>query len=98
MLACSICRSDAKPYFVAALTQYYQCPRCGLVFTDHVPQQTYRQWSKSPGYVNWEEYLPRVFTRIVRDIQLFKPAGRVLEIGSSLGYMLVVLNAAGFEG
>jgi SAM-dependent methyltransferase len=68
------------------------------VFTDHVPQHTYTQWSKSPGYVNWEEYLTNVFTRMVRDIQRFKPAGRVLEIGSSLGYMLVVLNAAGFEG
>lgn len=67
------------------------------MFTNIVPQADYTEWSKSPGYTAREEYLTNVFSRIVRDIQRFKPTGHVLEIGSSLGYLLRVLCSVGFD-
>jgi 2-polyprenyl-3-methyl-5-hydroxy-6-metoxy-1,4-benzoquinol methylase len=95
---CIVCQSAATTLcFTANLTRYYQCQGCSVVFTNQVPQTVYEDWSKSPGYTRWEEYLDNVFTRIVHDIQRFKPDGRVLEIGSSLGYLLRPLIAAGFD-
>jgi 2-polyprenyl-3-methyl-5-hydroxy-6-metoxy-1,4-benzoquinol methylase len=97
MLECAICNSQAKHSFSTDSTSYYQCQSCGLVFTDQVPQQDYAQWSKSPNYRNWEEYLTNVFVRIAHDIEKYKQRGKVLEIGSSLGYLLTVLRSAGFD-
>ena len=79
------------------MTHYFQCLGCRVVFTDRVPQVSYDDWDKSPGYARWEEYLDNVFARVVQDILRFKPDGKVLEIGSSVGYLLRALVAAGFD-
>jgi 2-polyprenyl-3-methyl-5-hydroxy-6-metoxy-1,4-benzoquinol methylase len=94
---CIICKSAARFCFTAGATHYYQCRHCHVVFTNHVPQTSYDEWSKTPGYANWEEYLDNIFTRVVQDIKRFKATGRVLDVGSSLGYLLRALTAAGFE-
>jgi methionine biosynthesis protein MetW len=94
---CIICKSAAKSCFTAGATHYYQCGRCLVVFTNHVPQASYDEWSKTPGYANWEEYLDNIFMRVVQDIKRIRASGRVLDIGSSLGYLLRALIEAGFE-
>src|SRR5690349_16423807 len=66
---CIICKSSSRFYFAAGATRYYQCRRCLVVFTDHVPQASYDEWSKTPGYASWEEYLHNTFTRVVEDIK-----------------------------
>jgi 2-polyprenyl-3-methyl-5-hydroxy-6-metoxy-1,4-benzoquinol methylase len=94
---CIVCHSAARFRFTAQSTHYFQCRRCSVVFTDHVPQMRYENWSESPGYIRWEEYLDNIFARVTYDISRYKSTGRVLEIGSSLGYLLRALVAEGFD-
>ncbi len=95
---CQVCSlSNTKKYFVSNKTTYYHCQSCGFVYANKLPVTSYVDWDKSMAYSKWEEYLKNIYLRMILDIQKYRKKGNVLEIGSSLGFMLETLNKMRFN-
>lgn len=98
MKRCIVCHSKKiKKYFVANSTQYFECQDCTHVFAYKVSNANYDEYFQLEKYTKWKEYLHNIFEKRVRDIEKIQPNGRVLEVGSSVGYMLDIFKQHGYQ-
>jgi len=87
-----------------------KCESCSLVFLNpRLPEEQlesfyedqYFNGTHETGYSNYEgdkSITEKTFVRRVNFIRRFKTAGRILDVGCSLGFFLDVAQRSGFEG
>ncbi|MFW6162086.1 MAG: class I SAM-dependent methyltransferase, partial [Planctomycetota bacterium] len=103
---CNLCGADDPEPLYEGLS-IVRCRRCGLVYATPQPGDaalaslyadayfTERSHPGEPAYVENRAGLERFFDDRLRRLERFVPPGRLLEVGSNLGYLL---NAAGRRG
>ena len=96
-IQCLVCKSkNVRYYFKAKRTSYFKCNDCELIFAVTLPRSTYENYDLS-HYLKLEPYLKNAFHKQVKTIKKYKPRGKVLEIGSGMGYMMELLEDASFS-
>lgn len=76
----------------------YQCPECGMGVTlGEVPDDQYNAYHRDSVYVSAKDQFKNIFSKRVEIISKFKNGGKALEIGSSTGLFLSLLQEKGWE-
>lgn len=94
---CPNCRSKKiHELFSAKNTQYYQCEKCTIVYADELATTEYSSYHRFEEYQRWHPYLDNHFSWVSQQLDRLKTGRKViLEIGSSVGYLMAVLSRRG---
>ncbi|MCE5314280.1 MAG: class I SAM-dependent methyltransferase [Armatimonadota bacterium] len=100
LITCNVCGSDVSKILLTKNGHdVYQCGKCGLAFTWPQPQAIADQYDASyfDLYRRRRGFrLKRGDTRL-KQIELMKQPGKLLDIGCSLGYFIEAANARGWD-
>lgn len=96
MKSCIACNSNLKFLGENQGVAIYQCPDCGLGATAG-EQEEYEAYHRDPVYITEREQFSNIFQKRVDIISRFMKKGKVLEVGSSAGNLLVLLKRRGWE-
>lgn len=106
--ACPICRADSKVAWLLNKNDYslYRCADCNHIFVDPLPTQEQLAWlySFKSGYqqqamLRFEEmdHFPPKFTQSLEQLSRHVSSGKLLDLGSSVGYLLYLARRDGFD-
>ena len=95
---------NCKEIFAAESYSVCRCVNCGQVYVKGIDlnaiEKKYNEkdyFAERNNYIDrWEEF-SRLFQRIVEKIVIFKPHGRLLDVGCSVGIFLDVARKNGFD-
>jgi len=97
---CNVCGSGESSLLVAKDGyEVYRCAVCGLGFTHPQPSSLADQydWAYFDLYRRRRDFRLRRADARLRQIELLKAPGRLLDIGCSLGYFVEAANARGWQ-
>lgn len=99
---CALCGgSEGREFLVSGGRRLLKCSGCGLVYTADFKAAgaAYAEdyFSGKNKYIErWAEFAA-IFRPLVGKIAAFKPGGRLLDVGSSVGVLLTVARERGFS-
>lgn len=94
---CLICHTKLKGWSIVSGHQILVCPVCGLGVTEN-PNLQKVDYHRDEVYLKESRQFQNIFQRRANIINIFHPKpGKVLEIGSSTGLLLSILQKQGWE-
>lgn len=94
---CPICKKNTIPYLKNKTNIVYRCNKCGLGFTKNIKKQI-GNYHRDEDYINNQKQFENIYQKRVNLIDKFtKNKGKALEIGSSTGLLLKLLQEKGWD-
>jgi len=102
---CIVCGSLTRPYCVKDAAQYLRCPHCGLMFQHPLPTLQemidYADAQYADGlytdYMQARDLKYATFRRRLRVIEPLAKGKRLLDVGSSCGFLIDVALEGGYD-
>lgn len=93
---CPVCLNPSGKFTEKSGYVVYKCINCGFGFTEN-PNPQKGDYHRDDTYKLEEKLFSNIFQRRVNEIYKFIKSGKILEIGSSTGLMLMIFKQKGFE-
>src|SRR2546427_8857835 len=102
---CVVCRSPGQPRYTKGPARYWECPGCGLLFQNPLPEasamQAFADVEYASGvyhdYVLARELKCATFRRRLELVAHHGGRGRLFDVGCACGYLLDVALEAGYD-